>query len=148
MALVKKKTVIGRDDIADLPFFKLKNVKVKTDSGAYTCTIHCSKIQERKGVLEVVFLDRKEQGYTGETFLFEHYDRKKVRSSSGEQQERYIVRGDILLFGKKHNTEFTLSSRHMMRYPVLLGRKLLSGKFIIDTSLSNLSHELKYNSAQ
>lgn len=139
----KNKHTIGRDDIADFPSFGLSGVPVKTDSGAYTSTIHCSRIEEDTDGLTVVFLDKKEKGYSGEAILFKKYERKKVRSSSGEQQERYIIHGTIELFGKKYNTEFTLSSRNLMRYPVLLGRKLLSGKFIIDTSLSNLSYELK-----
>lgn len=139
--MVMSKDIIGRDDTADFPSFGLKGVRVKTDSGAYTSTIHCSKIEETQEGLKIIFLEKDEEGYTGDTMLFKKYERKKVRSSSGEQQERYIVHGTIELFGKKHNTEFTLSSRDLMRYPVLLGRKLLSGNFIIDTALSNLSYE-------
>ena len=143
--MTKNKKTIGRDDIADFPSFGLQDVKIKTDSGAYTSTIHCKSIEEIDDKLQVVFLEPKENGYTGQTVTFNTFERKKVRSSSGEQQERYIVKGSIRLFEKEHNTEFTLSSRDLMRYPVLLGRKLLSGNFIIDTSLTNLSNELKKN---
>ncbi len=143
--MTQSKDKIGRDDIADFPLFGLEDVKIKTDSGAYTSTIHCSEIKELNGKLEVIFLEPDEKGYTGKSVTFNEFERKKVRSSSGEQQERYIIKGTITLFGKEHNTEFTLSSRDLMRYPVLLGRKLLSGNFIIDTSLSNLSYELKNN---
>ena len=141
MVVDKNKKLIGRDDIADLPAFGLKRVPVKTDSGAYTCTIHCSLIEESKQGLRVVFLEPDEEGYTGKEQTFQKFEHKRVRSSSGEQQERYIIPGNIVLFGKKYNTEFTLSSRNMMRYPVLLGRKLLSGNFVIDTAHSNLSLE-------
>lgn len=139
----KQRPIIGKDDIADFPKFGLKGVRVKIDSGAYTCTIHCSKITETENGLAVVFLDKKEKGFNGEEVLFSSYKQKRVRSSSGEMQERYIIKGDILLFGKKYNTEFTLSKRNLMRYPVLLGRKLLNKKFLIDTSLSNQSDKLK-----
>jgi hypothetical protein len=37
------------------------------------------------------------------------------------------------------NTEFSLTERRGMRYPILLGRKLLNKRFLIDTSLVNLS---------
>lgn len=139
----KQRPVIGKDDIADFPKFGLKDVRVKIDSGAYTSTIHCSKIKEIDKGLLVVFLDKKEKGFNGEEIIFSTYKQKRVRSSSGEMQERYIIKGDILLFGKKYNTEFTLSRRNLMRYPVLLGRKLLNNKFLIDTSLSNQSAKLK-----
>lgn len=144
MGRVKQpKAVIGRVDIADFPMFNLKEVPVKIDSGAYTSTIHCSKIKENNGVLEVVFLSKKDLSYTGEKVIFTNYTQKKVRSSSGEAQIRYKVQGNIRLFEKNHKTEFTLSKRGKMRYPVLLGRKLLNNKFLIDTSLKNQSNNLK-----
>lgn len=143
----KEKHIIGKDDIAELPLFGLKEVPVKIDSGAYTSTIHCSLIEETKKGLQVVFLDEEESGYTGKSVYFKKYEQKNVRSSSGEMQERYIIRGNIVLFGKRYATEFTLSKRELMKYPVLLGRKLLSQRFLIDTSLTNESYKLKSKSA-
>ncbi len=139
----KAKPIIGKVDIADFPMFNLENVNVKIDSGAYTSTIHCSDIEQTEKGLRVVFLDENESGYTGESIYFQDFDQKKVRSSSGEMQLRYIIQGNIVLFGKKHTTEFTLSNRELMRYPVLLGRKLLSNRFMIDTTLSNESYNNK-----
>lgn len=138
-----KRQIIGRVDKADFPIFNLEEILVKIDSGAYTSAIHCSKIKEENGVLYVIFLDKSNSGYTGEVVVFNEFSVKKVRSSSGEAQWRYKVKGNILLFGKKYNTEFTLTKRSKMRYPVLLGRKLLNKKFLIDTSLSNESWKLK-----
>lgn len=139
MRIKKQKKIIGKDDRADFPDFDLSDIRVKIDSGAYTSTIDCSLVEETPEGLAVIFLGKKEPGYTGEKFLFERYTKKKVRSSSGISQLRYKINGTIVLFGKKHNTEFTLSSRTKMRYPVLLGRKLLNKRFLIDTSLSNQS---------
>lgn len=133
------KKVIGKDDRADFPRFNLSDIRVKIDSGAYTSTIDCSLVEETEDGLCVVFLGKKEPGFTGEKFIFKEYTKKKVRSSSGVSQLRYKINGTIILFGKKYNTEFTLSSRTKMRYPVLLGRKLLNRRFLIDTSLSNQS---------
>lgn len=138
----KKQLIIGRKDVADLPRFGLSGVPVKIDSGAYTSTIHCAKVEENDGKLEVIFLDKKDVAFTGEKVIFEEFSVKKVRSSSGQAQYRYKVKGNILLFGKKYNTEFTLSRRTKMRYPVLLGRKLLNKRFLIDTSLADQSWNL------
>lgn len=135
----KQKLIIGRKDVADLPRFGLFGVPVKIDSGAYTSTIHCAKVEENEGKLEVIFLDKKDISFTGDKVIFDEYSVKKVRSSSGQAQYRYKVKGNILLFGKKYNTEFTLSRRTKMRYPVLLGRKLLNKRFLIDTSLADQS---------
>jgi hypothetical protein len=102
-------------------------------------------VEENEGKLEVVFLDKKDDAFTGEKVIFEEFSVKKVRSSSGQSQYRYKVKGDILLFGKKYNTEFTLSRRTKMRYPVLLGRKLLNKRFLIDTSLADQSWKTNTN---
>jgi hypothetical protein len=137
--LKKEKHIIGRSDLADFPRFGLKSVPVKIDSGAYTSTIHCASIRQLENSLEVVFMDKLRPSYTGEKVIFTEFSVKKVRSSSGQSQLRYKVKGDIILFDKKYNTEFTLSMRSKMRYPVLLGRKLLSKRFLIDTALKNQS---------
>ncbi|MCC5924554.1 MAG: ATP-dependent zinc protease [Crocinitomicaceae bacterium] len=141
----RDKRIIGKDDIADFPAFKLKDVPVKIDSGAYTSTIHCSNIIEEEGKLKVIFLEHRQSGFTGEVFVFDKFQVKKVRSSNGEEQDRYKVVGTINLFGKTYKTEFTLSQRKKMRYPVLLGRKLLNNKFLIDTALSKVSYDNSNN---
>lgn len=138
-----KKFIIGKTDVVDLPLFNLENIKVKIDSGAYTSSIHCSFIEETEKGLEVIFLDKKHQGYTGEILYFKEYQQKRVRSSNGKMQLRYVIKGNILIFDKKYSTEFTLSKRDLMRYPVLLGRKLLSKRFLIDTEKTNLSYKQK-----
>lgn len=139
----KEKKIIGKTDFADFPAFGLTNVPVKIDSGAYTSTIDCFHIQEKDNALEVVFLRKKTKSFTGEKYVFQNYAVKKVRSSSGQLQQRFIVKSSIVLFGKTYKTEFTLSERNKMRFPVLLGRKLLNNNFIIDTSLKDVSWKLK-----
>ncbi|MDX1445546.1 ATP-dependent zinc protease [Lishizhenia sp.] len=136
----KEKFIIGKSDKANFPDFNLKDVKVKIDTGAYTSTIHCSEIWEENNELKVIFLSDQHLQYTGEIITFKEYSLKKVRSSSGQSQLRYKVKGTITLFGKIFNTEFTLSRRDKMKYPVLLGRKLLNNNFLVDTSKKNLSH--------
>ena len=42
---------------------------------------------------------------------------------------------DIKIGGQKIKTEFTLAERSNFEYQGLIGRSLLSGRFIIDTSL-------------
>lgn len=139
--------IIGRKDKADLPELHLNNVAVKIDSGAYSCSIHCESVEQveidGKQCLEVIFLDQEHPNYTGEKFIFEHYRRKKVRSSTGYQQERYFVELTIRLFDMDITTDFSLTKRNELRNPILLGRKLLNRNFLIDTSLVNLSYRKK-----
>lgn len=138
----KKQYVIGKSDRADFPIFNLKKIKVKVDTGAYTSSIHCSKIEEIEDKLHVIFLSEKCSNYTGETIIFHEYEIKKVRSSSGKSQMRFKVKASIILFGETFNTEFTLSDRSKMKFPVLLGRKLLNKYFLVNTSVKNQSYQI------
>jgi hypothetical protein len=141
-----EKIVIGRREIANLPEFGLKNVAVKVDSGAYTSSIHvshCREVVTESGTrLEVLFLDANHESFIDEKHFFEKFRVKKVRSSTGQEQMRYFIYCTIELLGKKIKTEFSLTERKGMRFPILLGRKLLNNRFIIDTALVNSSERL------
>jgi hypothetical protein len=50
-------------------------------------------------------------------------------------EERYIIKTLIAIGRKKIKTTISLSDRENMRYPVLIGRRLLKGKFIVDVNL-------------
>lgn len=128
------KIIIGRRELAALPDFGLEQVKVKVDSGAYTSSIHVSSCFEKADQLHVVFLDNKHPGFTGQEMHFKKFRTKKVKSSNGEVQERYFVFGTMIIAGLSIQTEFSLTVRKGMRYPILLGRKILNKYFLIDTS--------------
>jgi hypothetical protein len=140
--------IIGRKDRADFPMFEMFNVPVKIDSGAYSSSIHCSSVSEIKkneneSFLEVVFLDESYAGFNSEKKIFTSYRKKKVKSSTGDEQERFFVRIPIVLFGEIIETDFSLTTRNGLKSPVLIGRKLLNKKFLIDTSKTNLSFKEK-----
>jgi hypothetical protein len=61
-----------------------------------------------------------------------------VRSSNGEVQERHVVETDVVIAGRSLRTAFTLADREAMNFPVLLGRRLLRGNFLVDVSRRHL----------
>ena len=132
------KLIIGRKDIVSFPTFGLAHVPVKIDSGAYSSSMHCSLIQFVSNIdtpyLEVVFLDPNTPGYTGKVERFYEFKRKIVKSSNGVAQERFFIKGSISLFHQTFDTLFSLTERTSLRIPVLLGRRLLNKRFLIDTS--------------
>lgn len=140
--------VIGRKDRADFPMFDMYDVPVKIDSGAYSSSIHCSSVCEVKtkghdAFLEVVFLDETYKGFQLKKQIFTSYKKKKVKSSTGDEQERFFVRISLVLFDEVIETDFSLTTRNGLKNPVLIGRKLLNKKFLIDTSKTNLSFREK-----
>ena len=135
----KEKVIIGRSDMVDLPDFGIENIRAKIDTGAYRSSLHCSNIYEEGGKLKFTPLT----GETEHEVTFDTWEIKTVKSSNGEAQERYVIQTRMILFGRVLKTTLSLTDRSEMRNPLLIGRKLLNGKFIVDVSKKNLSFEAK-----
>ena len=139
----KPKLTIGRTDIADFPSLRLKNINVKIDTGAFTASIHCHKIslvkRQNKQLLKFYLLDPSHPEYEGKALYVSEFKFKKVKSSNGLIEKRYVIPASIKLFKKTYPIELSLSNRGSMKYPVLIGRKFLLQKFIVDVSKRNLS---------
>ena len=140
-----KRILIGRQDKAGFPELNLEDVEVKVDTGAYTSSFHCHKItvvkENGQEKLCCYFLDPEHEKYHNQRFLFDQFKLKKVRSSNGIMEERFSVRTKIEIFEKVFPIELTLTERGNMKFPVLLGRKFLSKKFVVDSSMKDLSRK-------
>lgn len=138
-----RRIVIGRKDIADFEKLNLFGIEVKIDSGAYTSSFHCHKIElikkDGKEMIKCNFLDPGHELYHEKEFYFENFKLRSVKSSNGIVEERFSIFTEITIFKKRFPIELTLTDRPDMKHPVLLGRKFTSRKFLIDTSRKNLS---------
>ena len=119
----------------------MKDIPIKVDTGAYTSSFHCHSIVEEEHVLICEFLDPLHHKYVERKFTFDEYKQKNVKSSNGKMEERYFIKTKISIFKKRYSIDLSLTERGSMRFPVLIGRKFLSGKFIVDTSKANLSYD-------
>jgi hypothetical protein len=137
------KKIIGRVDKADFPALDLYDIDIKVDSGAYTSSIHCHKVEVDQGLLKCRFYDKGHPHYNGKEIIFDTYTIAKVKSSNGIVQKRYKVKTTILIFNKKYKINLTLSTRDDMKYPILIGRRFLNKKFVVDVSLKNVSYQKK-----
>tara|TARA_R100001369_G_scaffold29172_1_gene52344 strand:+ start:36159 stop:36608 length:450 start_codon:yes stop_codon:yes gene_type:complete len=140
-----EKRVIGRFDKADFPILKMDEIAIKIDTGAYTSSIHCNNIREEEDALHCTFLDEEHPLYNGKEIIFKDYDIVFVKSSNGIIQKRFQVQSTIKIFSKLYKISLSLSARQEMRYPVLIGRKFLTKKFIVDPELIDVSYNLKVN---
>jgi ribosomal protein S6--L-glutamate ligase len=132
-------TIIGRAEKIDLRDFQLVNVPAKTDTGADTSSIWVSNVEERADGLHFVLFGPESPFYTGieQHFTKPDYTLTRVANSFGHKEQRYKVKLRIVLKGRKIRATFTLSDRSLKTYPILLGRKLLQGKFLVDVSDGN-----------
>tara|TARA_R110001583_G_scaffold35585_1_gene118166 strand:- start:16917 stop:17351 length:435 start_codon:yes stop_codon:yes gene_type:complete len=133
------KILLGRTDIVDFPKLNLFGIAVKIDTGAYTSSIHCHDIKIENNILKCQLLDPEHHKFQDIHFEFREFSQKKVKSSNGQIENRYLIKTEIFIFNQIYPIALTLSERGSMKYPVLLGRKFLSKKFIVDTAKKNLS---------
>ena len=140
----KTKIIIGRSDIIDLPELAITNIKAKVDTGAYTSAIHCTKpkvfgIKKKK----ISFYIFGRNAIKKKKFITEDFSEKDIKNSFGQIERRFIIKTKVLIFEKILEAEFSLSDRSNMRHPILLGRKFIKSRFLVDVSKINLSYKLK-----
>lgn len=130
--------LIGRREFIDFPTLGIYGIEAKLDTGAYTSSIHCENIsvhnKEGKLILSFTISQIIHGVEQSKTFYFEEFSKKKIKNSFGELEERYTIKTIVKLGSKKIKATISLSNREKMRYPVLIGRKLIKGKFIIDVN--------------
>jgi hypothetical protein len=135
--------IIGRKEKISLPVMGLKLVWAKIDTGAYTSSLHAENIREEvsdgRKVLRFEVLMPEHKSFTGETLTFSTYREKKVKNSFGQTEIRFLVVTKIRIAGEVFPAEFTLSDRSSMKNSILLGRKILQGRFLVDVNGTNLS---------
>lgn len=143
----KDKYLIGATDHLDLPDLGLEDVPCKIDTGAYTATLHCSDLRlssdEDGEMLSFRLYAPRFSIHDQREFTFREFQTRKVRSSNGLLQERYSVHLTVAMMGRPVNTEFTLSFRDHMRFPILLGRRFLRNRFIVDVALKDCALQFK-----
>ncbi len=141
------KTIIGRYDKIDLPEMALFDIDAKIDTGADGSAIHCHHIElvkkNNKKMLHFILLDPSHPNYDNKSFFFSDFKRRTVKNSFGASEKRFVISTSVILFGKERRTEFSLSYRGNLTFPVLLGRKFLYRRFIVDVARTNLSYRRK-----
>jgi hypothetical protein len=143
MAKEKELTMktIGRAERISFPEYGIEQVHARIDTGAKTSSVWASDVQEKDGQLEVLFFSADSPHYTGEKVTFDDYEETVVASSNGHAQRRFKVRLLVKIKGKKVRAWFTLADRSTQVYPVLIGRNVLLGKFVVDVKKGRVLKE-------
>lgn len=133
------KDVIGKTISVDLPRLGFMAIAAKIDTGAYYCSLHCHQIEikEKEGreVLCFRLLDPSHPEYREKEICFKNFNKKIIKNSFGDTEERFIIRSTIKIKGRRIKTFITLTNRGSMKYPMLIGRRLLKNKFVVDVSV-------------
>ena len=135
--------ILGRYDRVDLPELGLSNIHAKIDTGAYTCSLHCKMAEVVDGKLEFILLDQEHPEFTGMKFVFANFEKRDIKNSFGEVEKRFVIVTSITIFEEVITTEFSLSNRGSLKFPILIGRKILRNRFLIDVTKKNVSFKEK-----
>lgn len=135
-------TLAGWREWVQLPDVGVPWIKAKLDTGAQTSSIHAYDVEafDRDGVAWVRFRIRPWQRSDADEVEVERpvLDVRRVRSSSGHVQERFVVLMPLVLVGYEVTAEVTLSNRDSMGFRMLIGREALSRGFVVDAARSFL----------
>lgn len=132
MAL-SKKTIIGTDALVKIEGVS-GLVPAKVDTGADGTAIWASNISVTDGVLRFTFFDKKSPLYSGKVEEFTDFKVVKVTGSTGKSEMRFSVDIPVVIGGKRIRARCSLSDRSERSYPMLIGRRTLLNKFLVDVS--------------
>ncbi|MBV9575776.1 MAG: ATP-dependent zinc protease [Gammaproteobacteria bacterium] len=140
MKRIKKYPLIGWREWVSLPSLGIETIKAKIDTGARTSALHAFSLQP--------FVENGKQRIRFDIHPFQHttegliscdadiVDKRWVTDSGGHEEERYVIETLITIAGQTWSIEITLTERENMLFRMLLGRRALRKRFIINPARS------------
>ena len=128
--------IIG--EVEPIYFLPMKSpFAARIDTGATTSSLDCQDVEyfERDGEKSDPLKHKKRM--TGEEHQFE----KKVQPTfnvkrAGKDESRKAIKMDVKMGGEVFSAVFSIADRSNFDYQGLVGRNILTGRFLVDTSTS------------
>lgn len=132
--------LIGWREWVALPDLGIDAIKAKLDTGARTSAIHAVRVKtgRRDGIDIVRFEVHPVQRTVRPTVRCEAplIDERYVRSSDGARELRPVVATTIQLGDDSWSIELTLTDRALMGFRLLLGRRAIRRRYVVDPGRS------------
>jgi len=136
------KGIIGWREWIAFPELNVAKIKAKIDTGARSSAIHASRItpSRQNGVLWVNFEvhPTRKNKHLRISCSARVSDYRRVRSSNGQHEKRYVIVTDLEIMEEFYPIELTLTNREQMGFQVLLGRTAIRNRFLVDPGRSFL----------
>lgn len=128
--------VVGWRELVSLPEIGIASIPAKIDTGARTSALNARVIGtfaqgDSMMVRFAALWDGREQLCEAPVV-----DRRSVRSSNGEMQERFVIKTPLRIGKLTCKVEVTLADRSEMQFPMLVGRTALRRRMVVDSSHS------------
>ena len=132
------KTIIGRLESIALPELAIDDLQVRVDTGAKTSSLHVDNIEKSviDGVHSVTFDIHPDAHNVGTMIKCTApiSDIRKIKSSNGTSEQRYVIQTPVILGKDEWIIEITLTDRSDMSYLMLFGREAIGTRFLVDPS--------------
>lgn len=139
---LKSKLIAGWREWAQLPDLHIEKIKVKVDTGAKTSSLHAFDISPFTYMgeewIQFDIHPFQDNDTITHTCTCPIVDYRWITSSSGHKQQRFIIHTTLKLGEFSSVIEISLANRDEMGFRMLLGRKALKGKILVDPSHSFL----------
>ncbi len=127
--------IIGACEWVALPGLGIDRLRARTDTGARSCALHATRIERfvhnaSERVRFRVHTSHARPHHWRECEA-ELADVRLVRSSSGQHQERFTIRTDLIIGHNRWSVDITLTNRAKMRYRMLLGRAAMKDHALV-----------------
>ena len=130
----QEKTIIGRNARIDFGR-RAVGVPAKIDTGADGSSVWASNIRvDKNGVLKFSLFGEGSPYYNGKIFKRTDYSVAMVKSASGHEIMKFRTHFTVRINDRKMKVLFGLSDRSSHSYPVLIGRRTIAGKFLVDVT--------------
>jgi len=144
--------IIGACEWVALPELGIQKLRARTDTGAKSCALHASQIERfvADGRDRVRFRLHSAHTRLDQWQMCQADLRgvRVVRSSSGQPQERFTIRTDIIIGHNRWSVDITLTNRAKMRYRMLLGRSAMKDHALVYPSRTFLQGKPRLDSGE
>lgn len=130
--------MVGWRELVDFTDLGIVGVTAKIDTGAQTSALHAIRLHhfeldDRPWVRFTVPARRRRPTSRVEAPLI---GVRKIRSSNGEMQKRFVIRTRLRIGQRSFRAEVTLTNRSQMGFAMLVGRSALARRFVVDAAKS------------
>lgn len=145
---VKEKTVLGEAEWVYINKIKT-NLKARIDTGASTSSLNAINIKrfERDGNNWLRFNIPLKDGKQSKTIEAKILRNVTINKTTNKKQnkgnKRPVIKLQVHLGNISSYTEFNLTDRSQMEYPVLIGRSILQDRAIVDVGSSFIFKKYK-----